>query len=442
MSETPRAGTASGGPASVRSSRGRRILGLVLVVLVLLLGLSTYLLYGLYAVPGGSSRSATPSADTGGLTWVRSIYGTSNLPQDLFGQTVAAVPGADGSVWVTDAKTRAIMRFTADGRYAGVLNSVDASGPLQAPSRFAVGPDGLIYVCETALDTVRVLRPDGTDEGAISVPQPVSVAVSGDRIAVGSVYGFAILDSLGKPIKVVGSRGKGEDQFDYVHGIAIDAGGNVYVSDSYNNRLSAYDRNGKRLWIIRTGAPANSAVIDGGLLAPQRETTGAVLTGADALQLPLGLTIDGAGRVVVADMYDCALAVFEAKTGKFIGKYGEAGGRDGQFFYPVSVGYDRDRDWFTVADSFNNRIEIVRIPGSSGGNGVVALAKRSLAGPLRACMFPFVLLLIAFVVWLIVRFLRRRRQMQAADAADGPGALTDDGSGSPDVADEPFDDGV
>ncbi len=136
----------------------------------------------------------------------------------------------------------------------------------------AVGPDGLLYVCETALDTVRVLRPDGTDAGSFGIPQPVSVAVSEDRIAVGSVYGFAILDKSGKPIKVFGSRGKGEDQFDYVHGIAFDAGGNVYVADSYNNRLSAYDRNGKRLWIIRTGAPANSAVsCEGGMLDAERD---------------------------------------------------------------------------------------------------------------------------------------------------------------------------
>lgn len=415
MSDTRRLESADMGRTAVRSQRGRRVLMLVLAILIALLGLSSYLLYSLFAVPGGTGSTAK-TVDTGGLTWVRSIYGKSNTPEGLFGQTVAAVPGADGTIWVTDAITRSLMRFSPDGTYGGELNSIDASGPLQAPSRIAVGPDGLIYVCETALDTVRVLRPDGTDEGAISIPQPVSVAVSENRIAIGSVYGFAIFDSVGKPIKVVGTRGKGEDQFDYVHGIALDAEDNVYVTDSYNNRLSAYDRNGKRLWIIRTGAPANSAVMDNGMLAPEKETTGAVVTGDDALQLPLGLTIDGAGRVVVIDMYECALAVFDAKTGKFIGKYGESGADDGQFFYPVSVGYDRGRDWFTVADAFNRRIEIVRIPGSAGGADVGAVINRSLAGPLRACLFPLVLLALAIVAWVIAHFARRRRaQTQLAD---------------------------
>lgn len=393
----------------VVSTRGRRVMGFVLVVLVLLLSLLSYLLYSLLVVPGGANPASEKQAkvDTGGLTWVRSIYGTSDEPMGLFGQTVAAVPGNDGSIWVTDSKMLGLMHFTPDGRYQQTLQSVDASAPLQAPSRFAVGPDGLFYVCETAADTVRVLRPDGTEEGSFNVPQPVSIAVSEDRVAVGSVYGFSICEKTGQPIKVVGGRGKGEDQFDYVHGIAFDEAGNVYVSDSYNNRLSAYDRDGKRLWMVKTGSPANSATAESGMLMPS-ETTGTVLADEQALQLPLGLTIDGAGRVVVIDMYDCALAVFDSKTGEFIAKYGEAGAEDGQFFYPVSVSYDAGHDWFTVADGFNKRVQIVRLPDSAGGVDVVASVRRGLAGPLRACMFPFFLILLAIAIWLTRRFMTRR----------------------------------
>ena len=121
-----------------------------------------------------------------------------------------------------------------------------------------------------------------------------------------------------------------------------------------------------------------------------------VLKGDDVLQLPLGLTVDGAGRVVVIDMYDCAMAVFDPKTGKFIGKYGDVGAEDGQFFYPVSVSYDPGRDWFTVADALNRRVQIVRIPGSSSGAGSAAAAvSRAVASPWRACVFPLLLLLLA-----------------------------------------------
>ena len=225
-----------------------------------------------------------------------------------------------------------------------------------------------------------------------------------------------------------GSRGKGPDQFDYVHGIAFGPDGSIYVADSYNNRLSAYEPNGKRRWIIRTGAPANSAETSSGHADARNRATIPCWKGADALQLPLGLTVDGAGRVVVIDMYDCCMAVFEPKTGKFIGKYGDVGAEDGQFFYPVSVSYDSGRDWFTVADAFNRRVQIVRIPGSSSGAGSAAAAVgRALAGPLRACLFPLLLLLIAIVAY-CHRALRspetRRGETGESQSSAGPASDT------------------
>lgn len=396
-----------------QSKRGRRIMALILAVLVLLLGLLSYLLYDLLVVPGMGNKSTTgEESSAGGLEWVTSIYGKSDQTADLFGQTVAAVPGTDGSIWITEVNSRLPMHFTADGRYIETIGSEDSSVAVQPAARMAVGPDGLLYICQTAADAVTVLRPDGTEEGSFTVPQPVSIAVGENRIVVGSVFGFAILDKTGTPIKVFGSRGKGDDQFDYVHGVALDDEENVYVADAYNNRLSAYDRDGKRLWMMTTGSPANTASFAGGMLTPS-ETTATTLVGSDSLQLPLGLTVDGAGRLVVSDMYDCTLAVFDTKTGDLIGKYGESGADDGQFFYPVSVSYDKTHDWFTVADAFNKRVQIVRIPGSSTGPSVIASVKRGLAGPIRACVLPLLLIILAIITYLVVRYVRRRREEEA-----------------------------
>lgn len=395
----------------VKNQRARRTLVWVIVILILLLGISAFLVLRASLVPRPSAGAGV--IDTKGIGWVRSIYGTSNLPADLFHQTQAAIPGNDGTIWVTDTGTTSgIMHFAADGRFLGTLQAREASAPLIAPSRMAFGPDGLMYVCETSLDRIHVLRPDGTDGGSFSVPKPVSIAVNGDRIVVGAVSGFAVLDKAGKPMGVVGSRGKGDDQFDYVHGVAFGEDGSIYVADSYNNRISAYEPDGRRRWIVRTGAPSNSASMTNDMLTA-KETTDTKLKGSDALQLPLGLTVDGAGRVIVIDMFDCTLAAFDPKTGDLLGKYGDVGAEDGQFFYPVSVSYDRSHDWFTVADAMNRRVQVVRIPGSAAGApGVIAALNRAAAGPWRACALPFLLLmvaLIAFAVW----YFRRRRQALA-----------------------------
>ncbi len=410
---------------TVKHSRARRAMAFLMIILFLLLGLSSYLLYNAMHAPTTKSADGQP-IDTAGVEWVRSIYGTSDRREDLFGQTQGATPGDDGTIWVTDVKNRSsVTRFAPDGSYLGALESAVASDPISMPSRVAVGPDGRVYICETPSDRIHVLNLDGTDGGSFSVPQPVSVAVSEDRIAVGAVSGFAVLDKNGKILGVNGTRGKGPDQFDYVHGIAFGPDGSIYVADSYNNRLSAYEPNGKRRWMIRTGAPANSAEMTNNMLT-SKVPSDTVLKGSDVLQLPLGLTVDGAGRVVVVDMYECALAVFDPKDGSFIGKYGDVGAEDGQFFYPVSVGYDSTRDWFTVADAFNRRVQIVRIPGSSRGvGGATAAVGRALAGPQRACLLPLLLLLIATVAFVISWFVRRKRALNEPETQTPDAASTE-----------------
>ena len=222
--------------------------------------------------------------------------------------------------------------------------------------------------------------------------------MSEDRIAVGSVSGFAVLDKQGKILGVIGSRGKGPDQFDYVHGIAFGPDGSIYVADSYNNRLSAYEPNGKRRWIIRTGAPANSAQIDqqhAYVQGPERHRAARGRTPCSSRS--------GSRWMVRAEWSSstCTTAAWRSSSprpGSSSGSTATAGAEDGQFFYPVSVGYDPGRDWFTVADAFNRRVQIVRIPGSSSGvGGVAATFNRALASPWRACLFPLLLLLLAIV---------------------------------------------
>lgn len=423
MTDTPEVTTAPQ-RAKVKSRRGRKIMVLVLVVLLVLMCAGSVLLLSVLGGPGGS-RLGVGNTDETGLTWVRSIYGMSEQLDDQFEYVNAAVPAADGSIWVIDVVHRNPMQFTPDGRYIGTL-PIPEENPLVTPGRFAFGPDGRMYICETQADTVRVLQPDGTEDGSFLIPRPLSIAMNDEFIVVGSVAGFAILNFDGEPEQVIGSRGKGDDQFDYVHGVAIGEDGTIYVVDAYNCRLSAWDREGTRLWMRRVGIPQNSAEMQGDGLTPQEPEDLKDVPGEERLQLPMGVTIDGAGRVVVVDMFESAIAVFEAEDGAFVGKYGEIGEDDGKFFYPQSIGYDEGRDWFTVADTLNNRAQIVRLPGSAGGLGVVETARRTIAGPLRACLFPLALLLLALIVWFVWSRLRKRRPAQSSPSSGAAAATLSD----------------
>jgi outer membrane protein assembly factor BamB len=401
------------GPRTQRSKRGRRILGLILAMLIILLLVVSYFLFRLLMPQGEIARGS----DAKGIEWVRSIYGWGRGPASQLSAPGSVAFGPDGTIWVPQgdrgaAGTRgAIVGFRPDGTFKQFIGL----GKLRNPTDVAAGPDGTIYAVESDLDLLWAFSPSNQELFRVNIKSPMSVAASADRIAVGSSAGFVVFDKNGNVIVKLGTFGKGPGQFDSVNGIAIGKDGTVFVSDMFNNRISAYDSKGKGLWIVSTGVPGNQQKISG---AGNLQTT----TKAPArLQLPAQLTVDGAGRIVVVDPFDFSLTVLSAKNGSVIAKYGAQGQVDGQFTYPTGVAYDAQRDWFAVADTQNNRLQVVRIPGS-GATAASELA-RSLEGPLRACLLPLILLLIALISAAVIR--RRRKVAQAraalqATAVEGP----------------------
>lgn len=386
-------------PKNRKSRRGRKIMGLVLAVLVLLLLLSSFLIFK-FLKPAGTVASAE---ETGGLEWVFSIYGTSTALEDQFSGPADAAIGPDGTIWVPKPYQKEIVAFNPDGTYK---TRITGGGTLEGPTAVEVGPDGTFYVTESSQDSVRVISADDKAMGEpLRVEGPNCVAVSDDRIVVGGQGGFAIFQEDGTFVTKVGSFGKGEGQFDMVNGVAIGEDGTIFVSDQYNNRISAYQPDGTQKWLVQSGAPAN-----------QQEITNTTEPMSDTrqMQLPMRLTVDGNNRLVVIDPFDFSLTVLSTKDGSFIGEYGSFGRSDGEFNYPTSVDYDAERDWFAIADTMNNRVQIVRIPDSSNSS-VLSAAARALSGPLRACLVPLLLLILTLVVMAVSRARRKKRQMAAPD---------------------------
>jgi hypothetical protein len=63
-------------------------------------------------------------------------------------------------------------------------------------------------------------------------------------------------EPTGKYIKSWGHRGTGPGQFTVVHGIAIDAQGNVYVADEGNRRIQVFDGEGTfKTQFLNVGTP-------------------------------------------------------------------------------------------------------------------------------------------------------------------------------------------
>jgi sugar lactone lactonase YvrE len=393
----------------LRIQRTRRTLIAVLLVLVVLLLIAFASLLAIFR-PVGKVASGQ---DAAGISWVRSMYGWGSTKDQQFTGPQGVAVGPDGVIWTTTQGQNRVVGFNPDGSvnailYQGSPSAKSSPNAFSYPVGVAVAPAGLIYIADQPRSTVWVVTRDNKIVTKYFVPTPSAIAVSSDRLVVGSGAGFVILTPQGQVIKVIGKPGKGLDQFNGVKGLAIGKDGTIYATDQYNNRVSAYDKNGNRKWIVSTGNPGNQANIAKSM-SPQPVKAKA------NMQLPAGMTIDGAGRLVIIDPFGFDVTVLSTKNGSLIAKYGSPGSVDGQFIYPSDIAYDPAHDWFAVTDTGNARVQVVRIPNSGGSTA--ATINSTLAGPLGACLIPLVLLIVIILAVVVYRVIIRRRRRQEAEYA-------------------------
>lgn len=395
-----------------RDARYRRqaiALGLILLLLVLLLVAIGSFVWKIVA-PAGSAKARANT--TPGMTWVRSIYGWGPAANQQLNAPTSVSIGPRGTIWVGDEPRRFLVGFNPDGTFykAVALKSRTATGPAPAPTSVFQAGNGEIYIVDQEAGHIFVCGEDGVVRRAWAVESPRDISVIGDRVYVSSAGTISVFSTDGRELFTIGTRGGEPEQFQSAHGMNVDAAGNLYVSDTLNARIKAYDKARKLLWIFPTYAQhvkRSASTLSG---APSRDASGNA-----ALELPMGMTLDGAGRLVGVDAFKFEVKVMDPKKkGIVTATYGDFGSDDGKFAYPSDIAYDRDRDWFAIADTQNNRIQIVQIEGSGGD--LLAPARRALTGPGWVCAIP----LLALLLLTVLAVLRRRRRDDDHIEEDGP----------------------
>ena len=201
-----------------------------------------------------------------------------------------AVDG-DGYIFIADRGNNRIRQIGPDGVITTILGTEDGGdesdreAPLAAPRGLAVGTDGIIYVADTGnhqIDLIddagvvsRVAGIEGLSDGGPATQarllEPVGVAIDAD----GTLY---ITDTGNRRVRKVDTNGiittfagsgkKGhegdggpalEAAFDCPGGIAIDAAGNVYIADQCNNRVRKVDTSGIITTFAGTGVQGAAA---------------------------------------------------------------------------------------------------------------------------------------------------------------------------------------
>lgn len=382
----------------VDNRRSRTVLMAVLVVLVLLLAGVTWFVVKLAKPPSAPTAAELPP----GISWVRSIYAWGTGTDTMLIGPVDTAIAPDGTIWVVTNKT-IVAGFAPDGRPRRVIAPGFGKGKGQAVALegVAVAENGDVYVADFGRNVVMVFSGQGQFIREWPVDEPNELYVRGGKVAVATIAGVRIFDLQGHELSSWGTRGKGDSNFDIPHGILIDPSGKVFVSDTQNKRIRAYTPEGRLIW-TRGGKTASADSTH------STEPTFTINGVIQNVELPAGMTMDGAGRLVVVDPFGFDALILDPKTGRVTARYGEFGPKDGQFAYPTGISYDPQRDVFAVADTANNRVQLIRLPGS-GGNAVTTTLADIGDRPWWICLIPLILLLLAMVL------LVRRRQRQRAD---------------------------
>ena len=250
----------------------------------------------------------------------------------------------------------------------------------------------------------------------VDANSPRGIAVSKKHVYVANTGGNRVLRyskdgridlSFGKDGSV-GQRGSGEGEFNKPWGIYVDGEENIYISDSGNNRVQIFDVSGKfksqwqqktdydkkstrrnivirdkraeRMYVEMLSSPRHINGFDQVRVndrVPIRKPTGFYFQ-------PSGLS----GKIFLADTKNHKIKQLSSGSGYLYSACGEKGNALGSFNYPMDVDYDLEMDQLVVADSGNNRIQVLQLRSygemfsTSAMTCIQEISDQNLSGPM------------------------------------------------------------
>lgn len=317
----------------------------VLVVLLLLLGALALLNYIL------RQPASFEGEEDGDRNFLFSIYGYEG---DLLRRPSNVDVDGQGNIYVADTGKRRIVVFDSDGGFVATYGN-PGQGPLDlwAPIDVAVAPDGRSYVVDRTQEKIVIFDPTRVAVDFITFPDEpaLSVEATEDELIVTTESGVLIGTLDGQLQTGYVARGQEPGQFDRPAGVAVGEDGTLYIADSLNYRVQAMGTDGQIRWTYGEPIPPEQAIrFDD----PSR-----------VFGLPASIAVDENGFVYVVDGLNGEIQVLQQADGGYVETIGDIGHQDGRFYYPDGIAYADGR--LVIADKFNDRVQVFRIPTATVG---------------------------------------------------------------------------
>lgn len=255
------------------------------------------------------------------------------------------------SVYICDYFNSRVLKINKSGLFILAINPdkdpTDSTAP--NPGNISFDTSGNIYITDDANNIAVKYNTSGIKQSAEfkftdttpvntkSVPTDVAVDSTGKvYITDLDLHIVAKYDSTGVMASTAGGTASSSDgKFNSPNGIAIDSSDNLFVADTYNNRIQKLNTS--------LGFSAKWGT-----------------QGGDAGQFsqPAGIAVDSSS-VYVADTGNNRIQKF-TKAGIYAGSFGGAAAGNGKLNGPVDVAVDPSTGYVYVADASNNRVVVFR----------------------------------------------------------------------------------
>ncbi len=262
---------------------------------------------------------------------------TLGVGVDSKGRIYAADQGV-GAIFVFDPSDKAYVELIGNGRQAhfGLITGL------------ALDDDDRLFVADASLHRVVAFSPKHEMEGVFGgdvLVRPGGVAVDrenrfiyvadtgGDVVDVFDADNFKLLRQIGKPSRKHDQTEPG--LFSLPEGVAVDADGNLYVADTFNDRVEMFDADGRFI-----------------------STFGKNGDGPADLDRPKGIAIDCDGHIWLVDAVQNRVKVFD-QQGRLLIYLGGAGNYPGQFMGPWGIAIGPSNQ-VVVSETFPGRVQVFR----------------------------------------------------------------------------------